>query len=167
MLNLFTNVGQLLRADAFVYMYHVFVPNVHCSANALKVVSLHYINYSGYAIKKTVAMNVETFLYTLKNFLAKKYQHIELEFNMSRHTKNVHMGLNYSLLELHEHKKIIFDIEERCLSRIQDMSFEFVLPQLIHTDKWTFDYIILRRVKMNSSSNIIIQFKTVWTCACM
>ena len=94
-------------------------------------------------------MNVKTFLYALKNFLAEKYRHIEFEFYMSRHAKNVHMGLNYSLLELEEHKNFFFDIEECCLSRRQDMSFEFVLPQLIHTAKWTFDYIILRHVKKN------------------
>ena len=46
------NVCKLLRADAFVDMYHVFVPNVHYSGNTLKIVNLHYINYSGCAIKK-------------------------------------------------------------------------------------------------------------------
>ena len=46
------NVCKLPRADGFVDMYHVFVPNVHYSANTLKIVNLHYINYSGCAIKK-------------------------------------------------------------------------------------------------------------------
>ena len=90
---------------------------------------------------------MKTFLYVLKNFLAEKYPHIEFEFCLSRRTKNVHMGLNYSLLELHKHKLIIFDIEELWLRRRQDMSFKFVLPQLIHTVKWSFGCIIFSQLK--------------------
>ena len=92
-------------------------------------------------------MNIKTFQYALKNFLAEKYLHIEFEFYLQRRTKNVHMVLNYSLLELHEHKQIIFDIEKLCLRKTQDMSFKFLLPQLIQTVKWRFDYIISRQVK--------------------
>ena len=92
-------------------------------------------------------MNIKTFLYVLKNFLAQKYPHIEFEFYLSRRTKNVHMGLSCSLLELCEHNHVIHDIEELWLRRTQDMNFRFVLPQLIHTVKWRFDYLILRPVK--------------------
>ena len=70
---------------------------------------------------------MKTFLYVLKNFLAEKYLHIDLEFYLSRRTKSVHMGLNYSLLQLDEHKQIIFDIKELWLRRRQDMSFNFVV----------------------------------------
>ena len=92
-------------------------------------------------------MNMKTFLYALKNFLAHKYPHIEFEFFLSRRTKNLHMTLNYSLLELCDRKQIIFDIEELWLRTRQDMNFKFVLPQLIHTFKWKFDYIIFRHIK--------------------
>ena len=45
------SVCRLLRAGAFVDMYRDFVPNVHYSASTLKILNLHYINYSGH-IKK-------------------------------------------------------------------------------------------------------------------
>ena len=45
-------VCRFLRADSFVGTDRDFVPNVHYSANMLKTVNLHYINYSGYTIKK-------------------------------------------------------------------------------------------------------------------
>ena len=80
-------------------------------------------------------MDMKTFLHVLKKFFNKKYPHIDFEFYLSRRTKNVYMGLNYNLLALHEQKQIIFDIEELWLRRRQNMSFKFVLPQLIHTTK--------------------------------
>ena len=78
---------------------------------------------------------MKTFLHVLKKFFNKKYPHIDVEFYLSRRTKNVYMGLNYNLLALHEQKEIIFDIEKLWSRRRQDMSFKFVLPQLIHTTK--------------------------------
>ena len=33
------------------------------------------------------------------------------------------------------------------LRKKQDMSFKFVLPQLIHTVKWKFDYILFRKAR--------------------
>ena len=59
------------------------------------------------------------------------------------------MGLNYSFLELCEHKQIIFDTEELWLRKRQDMSFKFVLPQFIHTVKWKFNYIVFGHIKKN------------------
>ena len=88
-------------------------------------------------------------LHVLKNFLGEKYPHINFEFYLSRRTKNVHMGLNYSLLALHKQKQIIFYIEEVWLRRRQDKSFKFMLPQLIHTTKWRFEYIIFRKIPKN------------------
>ena len=58
------------------------------------------------------------------------------------------MGLNCSLLELHELKQIILVIEERWLRKRQDASFKFVLPQLIHTVKWKYN-ILFKQVKKN------------------
>ena len=71
---------------------------------------------------------MKTFLYVLNNILDEKYSHIDLEFYLSRCTKNIHMGLNYSLLGPHEQNQIIFDIKELWLWRRQDTSFKFTLP---------------------------------------
>ena len=40
------------------------------------------------------------------------------------------MDLNYSLLTLHEYKKITSDIEELWLMKRHDLKFKFVLPSL-------------------------------------
>ena len=42
-------------------------------------------------------------------------------------------------------KKIISDIEEIWLLKRQATKFKFVVLQLIHVNKWKFDYIIFRR----------------------
>ena len=84
-------------------------------------------------------------LHILKRRLCEKYRDISFEFYLSRHTKNVHMRLNCSLRTLHEHEHIISDIEEIWLLKRQDMKSKFVMPQLIDTTKWKFDYTIFRR----------------------
>ena len=75
------------------------------------------------------------------------------------------MGLNYSLLELHELKQIILVIEERWLRRRQDASFKFVLPQLIHTVKWKYNCILFKQVKKKINSSIVVECKNLFGCA--
>ena len=55
---------------------------------------------------------MKTLLHILKRRLCEKYHDKSLEFYFPRRTKNVHMGLNCSLLTLCEHEQIISDIEE-------------------------------------------------------
>ena len=62
------------------------------------------------------------------------------------------MGLDHNLLTLHDHDEIIFDVKEVWLETIQDTSFKFVVPQLIHTTKWKFDYIVCRKYTDSSDS---------------
>ena len=66
-------------------------------------------------------MYKKTFLHTLRRVLNEKYQDINFEFYLSRRTKNVHMGLNCSVLTLHEHDQIISDIKEIWLLKRQDI----------------------------------------------
>ena len=66
-------------------------------------------------------MYIKTFLHTLRRVLNEKYQDINFEFYLSRRTKNVHMGLNCSVLTLHEHDQIISDIKEIWLLKRQDI----------------------------------------------
>ena len=54
------------------------------------------------------------------------------------------MGLNCSILTLHEHDQITSDIEEIWLLKRQDRKFKFVMPQLIRTTKWKFDFTVFR-----------------------
>ena len=57
-------------------------------------------------------MHMKAFLHFLKNFLNDKYPHVDFDFYLLHRAQNVHMGLNYSLLTLHEYEQIISDIEE-------------------------------------------------------
>ena len=85
---------------------------------------------------------MKRFLHTLKRFLNEKYPNINFELYLSRRTKNVHMGLNCSILVLHEHNQITSDIRKIWLLKRKDTTFKLVMSQLIHTTKWKFDYII-------------------------
>ena len=69
-------------------------------------------------------MYMKTSLHILKKrFLNEKYTGIKFEFYLSRCTKNVHMGLNCSILALHEHDRVISDIEELWLLKRGDTKF--------------------------------------------
>ena len=73
-------------------------------------------------------------------------------FYLSRCAQNVHMGLNNSLLTLYEYEQIISDVEKHWLMKRHGMKFKFILPQLIHTVKWKFDYIIFIKNTENGSN---------------
>ena len=97
-------------------------------------------------------MHMKGFLHFLKKFLNDKYLHVDFDFHLSRCTRNVHMGLDYSLLTLHEYEQIISDTEELWLMKKHDMKFKLILPQLIHTVKWEFDYMIFRKNNENGNN---------------
>ena len=97
-------------------------------------------------------MHMKTFLHVLKKFLNGKYPLIDFDFYLSRRAQNVHMGLNYSLLTLHEYEQLISDINKVCLMKRHDIKFKFLLPQLIHTVKLKFDYIIFRKNTENGNN---------------
>ena len=89
---------------------------------------------------------MKIFLHILKRFSNEKYRNINFEFYLSPHSKNVLMGRNCSILTLREHDQIISDIEEIWLLKRQDTKFKFIIPQLIHSTKQKFDYIIFRKI---------------------
>ena len=94
---------------------------------------------------------MKAFLHFLKKFLNNKYPHVDFDFYLSRHAQNVQMGLNYSLLTLHEYEQIISDIEELWHVKRHHIMLKFILPQLIHTFKWKFDY-IFRKTTENGNN---------------
>ena len=82
------------------------------------------------------------FLNILKRILMEKDLNVEFDFYLLSRSKNVHMGLNCSILILPEHVAIISDIGNIWIKKRQDTKIKFIMPQLIHTTKWKFDYII-------------------------
>ena len=85
---------------------------------------------------------MKTILHILKRILMEKYPNVEFDFYLLNRSKNVHMGLNCSILILPEHVAIISDIENIWIKKRQDTNFKFIMPHLIHITKWNFDYII-------------------------
>ena len=77
---------------------------------------------------------MKTFLHILKRFLNEKYP-VNFELYPSRRTKNVNMGLNCSILKLHEQNRVIPDIEGFWLLKRQGTKFKFVMSQLIPATK--------------------------------
>ena len=57
-------------------------------------------------------MHMKAFLHFFKKLLNYKYPYIDFDFYLTHYVQNVHMGLNYSLLTLHEYEQIISDIEK-------------------------------------------------------
>ena len=95
--------------------------------------------------------HMNTFLHSLKRILEEKYPNIEFAFYLSSRSKNVHMGLNCNLLLLSEHVAIISDIENIWMKR-KDTKFKFVVPELIRTTSWKFDFIIFTEIFFRQSN---------------
>ena len=142
---------KLLNADAFIFINELFEPNVHYCANTLKIVKKPYLDYCSRKYSKWLCI-WKLLLHFLKKFWNDKYPHEDFEFYLSHHAQNVHMGLNYSLLMLHEYEQIISDIEELWLIKTHNMKFKFMLPHLIHIVKWKFEYIIFSKITENGNN---------------
>ena len=89
-------------------------------------------------------LHMKTNLLLLKRILSEKYPTIEFNFYLSPQSKNVHMGLNCNFLSFSKHDAIISDIENIWM-KSKETKFKFVLPCLIHTTKYKFDFITFRR----------------------
>ena len=100
---------KLLNANAFLFMYDKFEPNFHYYANTLKIINKPYLDYcsrkySNCYAKESANMHIKNECFNfIKTFLKGKYPHIDFDFYLSRRAQNVHMGLNFSLLTLHEY----------------------------------------------------------------
>ena len=101
-------------------------------------------------------MHMKAFLHFLKKLLNYKYPYIDFDCYLTHCAQNVHMGLNYSLLTLHEYEQIISDIEKLWLVKRHDMKFKFILPQLTYTVKWKLTISYLEKILKMAA----IEYKT-------
>ena len=86
-------------------------------------------------------MSARVFLFSLERKIRAKYPDLNIQFYISRRSKNIHMGLDRGLLSIVNNHLLIFDIYEHWLSRNWNFDVKF-LSIVIHTTKWKFDYII-------------------------
>ena len=90
----------------------------------------------------------------LEKEMRKRYTETRFSFYFSKWKKNVHMGLDMSLLNYSNCCKMVFDIENIWLEKKTDGTYKFVNPTLIHTTKWEFDYVKkYLKIKIFSSEN--------------
>ena len=88
----------------------------------------------------------------LKAHLAKKFKKVAvIGFYPSRTSNCVHMGLDIPLYSIKNYPYFIKEIN-KFLAKDLDSCFELVYPQLVLTIKWTFDYIILRKLKKDKNN---------------
>ena len=90
-------------------------------------------------------MSVKHFLFTLEHNISLKYLDLHPQFHVSKRSENIHMGLNRSLLSFMDNQEIVCDIYEHFNSNLWKFNVRFVYPTLIHTTKWKFDYIFLKK----------------------
>ena len=90
-------------------------------------------------------MSVKQFLFTLENKINLKYPDLQPQFYISQRSRNIHMGLNRSLLSVRNTQDIVSEIYEHYNSNSWNFNIRFVYPTLINTTKWKFDYITLKK----------------------
>ena len=90
-------------------------------------------------------MNIKSFLLVLKSTLNEKYPNLKVDFYVSCRNRYVHMGLDQPLHLFSSYEKLIDDIESVWTARKHNGSFGFFYPELIHSVKWKYDYVFLKK----------------------
>ena len=85
------------------------------------------------------------FLMFLNNEMKKRYPEICFEFYLPKWKKNVHMGIDISLMNYTNCLKIVSDIKDIWISKKTNNGYKFVNPKLILITKCEFDYTIFSK----------------------
>ena len=91
-------------------------------------------------------MSIKKLILQLEKFFKQKFHDLDAGFYVSKRNMCVHMGLEKSIFSYSNYKKII---EEYNKFFEEHLSNKFIVtkPQLIHTVKWKFHYIISQEKK--------------------
>ena len=91
-------------------------------------------------------MSIKKLILQLEKFFKQKFHDLDAGFYVSKRNMCVHMGLEKSIFSYSNYKKII---EEYNKFFEEHLSNKFIVtkPQLIHTAKWKFHYIISQEKK--------------------
>ena len=90
-------------------------------------------------------MSTKPFLFSIERKMGAKYPSLNIQFYISRRSKNIHVGLDDGFLSIPNYQLVISDIHQHWLSRNWSFDIKFIDPVLIHTTKWKFDYIIFKK----------------------
>ena len=97
-------------------------------------------------------MSIKKCIFTLENDFKKKFPELNAAFYSSRRNMCVHMGLDEAIFAYSNFNKIINELNNFFDEHLTE-KFKTNYPQLIHSSKWKFDYIIARKKFSSSRSN--------------
>ena len=97
-------------------------------------------------------MSIKKCIFTLENDFKKKFPELNAAFYSSRRNMCVHMGLDKAIFAYSNFDKIINELNNFFDEHLAE-KFKTNYPQLIHSSKWKFDYIIARKKFSSSRSN--------------
>ena len=87
---------------------------------------------------------MKLFLHILERHLNEKYRSVDFKLYILRSAKKRSYGFGSKYFIYSKCKKLR-DIEELWILTRQDMKMKFILPLLINTTKWKYDYTIFKR----------------------
>ena len=91
-------------------------------------------------------MSIKKTILKLEKEMKEKLPELNAGFYVSKRNNRVHMGLDNSIFSYPNYANIIAQINKFFNENLAD-KFVVNYPQLIHTAKWKFDYIVSRKKK--------------------
>ena len=91
-------------------------------------------------------MSIKKLILQLEKFFKQKFPDLDAGFDVNKRNVCVHMELEKSIYSYSNYKEIIEEYNEIFEEHLSN-KFIVIKPQLIHTAKWKFDYIISRKKK--------------------
>ena len=91
-------------------------------------------------------MSIKKTILKLEKEMKEKLPELNAGFYVSKRNNCVHMGLDNSIFSYPNYANIIAQINKFFKENLDD-KFVVNYPQLIHTAKWKFDYIVSRKKK--------------------
>ena len=82
----------------------------------------------------------------LEKHMSSFFPNLKINFYVSRRSKYVHMGLDFTLFTLKDHDRINNEIKDFMFDELDEL-FKFCFPQLVPTVKWKYDYIVFKKRK--------------------
>ena len=90
-------------------------------------------------------MFIKKFVKRLEEYLRKQFPAVNVSLYVNRKCKFVHMGMDYPLMSRQVPHELISSIQDFKRQNL-DESFRFLIPKLIHTTHWKYDYIIIPKL---------------------
>ena len=129
-----------VNIEVFENFYKDLRPGKDCDRRCFKIINKNYLNSLEYKGK----MLINQYVTILEKHLNSLFPNLSIRFYVSKRNKYVHMDLDCALFTLKDYSDIIAEIKDFMSDKL-DKRFSFCFLQLVHTVKWKYDYIILKK----------------------